>query len=300
MKRVIAIHDMSGVGRCSLTVIMPIISAMGIQVCPVPTAVLSTHTGGFGDMVFKDMTDFIKPCYKHYKDLGLNFDAVYSGFLASATQIDSCLDFFMGFSDALKVVDPVMGDNGKPYKTYTKELCERMSELCKIADIITPNLTEAAIILGEEYTPVLDRKTATNWLLRLSEIAKCVVITGVRLVENPYDDAVFNIGLERGQNSPLFVEYKQLPVHYPGTGDVFASVLTGALLKELQGRNLKKAISQATEFAGAAVEITYKAKTEPRNGVMFERVLNRLCQDESCRGGFSTDTEVRRETKQAT
>jgi len=174
-KKVVAIHDLSGFGRCSLTVIIPILSAMGIQVCPVPTAILSTHTGGFDNMVFKDLTDYISLCYQHYKSLNLEFDAIYSGFLASSAQIDCCFEFFRGsegdagFSNALKIVDPVMGDNGKPYKTYTKELCSRMNELVSIADIITPNLTEAAILLDEDYSPNLNQETAQEWLKRLCE-----------------------------------------------------------------------------------------------------------------------------------
>ena len=113
-KIIAAIHDLSGYGRCSLSVIIPVISAMGIQVCPVPTAVMSTHTGGFTDIAMEDLTDHISSCYKHYDKLGLKFDAVYSGFLSSAKQVDCCLEFLHGNPDALKVVDPVMGDNGKP------------------------------------------------------------------------------------------------------------------------------------------------------------------------------------------
>ena len=149
--RVAAIHDLSGFGRCSLAVIMPVLSAMGIQCCPVPTAVLSTHTGGFEDIVIKDLTDYISPALAQYKKLGIGFDAVYSGFLASTEQIDHCLEFFSCYKDSLKVVDPVMGDHGKPYRTYTPELCRRMGELVNVADAITPNLTEAAILLGEKY-----------------------------------------------------------------------------------------------------------------------------------------------------
>lgn len=140
-KCVAAIHDISGLGKCSLSVILPVLSAMGVQVCPVPTAVLSAHTG-YGDFVMRDLTDFISDALEHYKKLGQHFDCVYSGFLASAEQIDHCLDFLSAYPQALKVVDPVMGDNGKPYRTFTDELCRKMSRLVKAADIITPNLTE--------------------------------------------------------------------------------------------------------------------------------------------------------------
>ncbi|MBQ8904300.1 MAG: bifunctional hydroxymethylpyrimidine kinase/phosphomethylpyrimidine kinase, partial [Oscillospiraceae bacterium] len=119
-KRVAAIHDLSGYGRCALTVILPVISAMGIQCVTVPTAVLSTHTGGFSNFILRDTTDFISPCCRHYKELDVHFDAIYSGFLASEEQADCCLEFFESFPDALKIVDPVMGDDGTAYQTYTK------------------------------------------------------------------------------------------------------------------------------------------------------------------------------------
>jgi pyridoxine kinase len=266
-KSVAAIHDLSGFGRCSLTVIIPTLSAMGIQVCPVPTAILSTHTGGFDNMVFKDLTDYISPAFAHYKRIGANFDAVYSGFLASAEQICGVLEFFRGYPGALKVVDPVMGDNGKPYKTYTPQMCSRMGELVKIADIITPNLTEAAILLGESYTPALTRESAQNWLERLCKFAPVAVITGVII-----DGRVCNIAKNR-DNVHIHAEYEHIPVHYPGTGDIFASVLTGATLG---GHGLKAAVEKATDFARKSVAITYESGGEPRNGVFFERLLNEL------------------------
>ncbi|MCL1789386.1 MAG: pyridoxamine kinase [Oscillospiraceae bacterium] len=269
-KRVAAIHDLSGFGRCSLTVIIPTLSAMGTQVCPVPTAILSTHTGGFSGMVFRDLTDYIGLCCNHYKKLEISFDAIYSGFLASTEQIEGCLRFFKEFPSALKIVDPVMGDNGKPYQTYTKELCARMSELTGIADIITPNLTEAAILLGEDFPAngKLNHTTAYNWLERLCERTPTVIITGVCV-----DDKVCNIGLERFSREIHCVDYQHIPVHYPGTGDIFASVLTGAILN---GHDLRTAISRATRFARKSVELTYKTGGESRNGVMFEKLLSEL------------------------
>ncbi|MCL2696775.1 MAG: pyridoxamine kinase [Oscillospiraceae bacterium] len=270
IKKAAAIHDLSGFGRCSLTVILPILSAMGVQVCPVPTAVLATHTGGFGKVEINDLTDFIPRALKKYKELGINFDAVYSGFLASEKQIDHCLDFFKSYPGSLKVVDPVMGDHGKVYSTYTPELCARMCELANIADIITPNVTEAAILLGEEYRQTLDLETAKCWLRRLGERASAVVITGVRLT----DESVVNICT--GKNDRAVVECDYVPQDYPGTGDIFTAVLTGGLLR---GEELHAAVDRATSFTQTAIRATYLRAATPRNGVVFEEFLPMLTSD---------------------
>ena len=183
--RVAAIHDLSGFGRCSISVILPVLSAMGVQVCPVPTAVLSSHTGGLGDPVIRDLTDYIEPALRHYQSLGVEFEAVYTGFLGSGEQVDCCLEFFKAYPKALKIVDPVMGDNGRPYRTCTPELRRRMSELAAAADIITPNITEAAMLLEESYPAApLTRSEAKSMLLRLSHMGpKRVVITGAELAQ---------------------------------------------------------------------------------------------------------------------
>lgn len=273
--RVAAIHDLSGFGRCSLAVIMPVLSAMGIQCCPVPTAVLSTHTGGFEDIVIKDLTDYIRPALNQYKKLGIDFDSVYSGFLASAEQIDHCLEFFSAYGSSLKVVDPVMGDHGKPYRTYTPQLCKRMGELVDVADVITPNLTEAAILLDEKYPLELTAGEVKSWLARLCKRVRIVVITGVPLSEG----AIANVGCDRETGSFWRVDCDYVPASYPGTGDIFAGVLTGGLLR---GDSLSIAMDRATVFTQIAIKNTYSYGTEPRNGVMFEPSLIRLHDDPPC------------------
>lgn len=267
--RVAAIHDLSGFGRCSLAVIMPVLSAMGIQCCPVPTAVLSTHTGGFEDIAIKDLTDYLSPALAQYKKLGIEFDSVYSGFLASAEQIDHCLEFFSAYKNSLKVVDPVMGDHGKPYRTYTPELCKRMGELVDVADVITPNLTEAAILLGEKYPVELTGGTVKSWLARLCERVRVAVITGVPLAEG----VMANVGCDREQGGFWRVDCDYVPASYPGTGDIFASVLTGGLLS---GDSLPIAMDRATVFTQITIKNTYSYGLEARNGVLFEPSLSWL------------------------
>lgn len=267
--RVAAIHDLSGFGRCSLAVIMPVLSAMGIQCCPVPTAVLSTHTGGFEDIAIKDLTDYLSPALAQYKKLGIEFDSVYSGFLASAEQIDHCLEFFSAYKNSLKVVDPVMGDHGKPYRTYTPELCKRMGELVDVADVITPNLTEAAILLGEKYPLELTGGTVKSWLARLCERVRVAVITGVPLAEG----VMANVGCDREQGGFWRVDCDYVPASYPGTGDIFASVLTGGLLS---GDSLPIAMDRATVFTQITIKNTYSYGLEARNGVLFEPSLSWL------------------------
>ena len=270
---VAAIHDLSGFGRCSLSVIMPILSTMGIQCCAVPTAILSTHTA-FDEVVKVDLDNFIEETLRQYKKIGLEFDAVYSGFLATTEQVDHCLKFFSEYKSSLKVVDTVMGDHGKPYRTCTKELCQRMSELVEIADVITPNLTEAAMLLGEDYPLEISAAQARSWLVRLCEKVRIAVITGVPLK----DGTMTNIGYDRESNGFWRIDWDYVQASYPGTGDIFASVLTGSLLK---GDSLPIAMDRATKFAQLAIKHTFSYGTPPRNGVMFEQVLSWLSGNET-------------------
>lgn len=274
-KRVAAIHDLSGVGRCSLSVILPILSAMGVQACPVPTAILSTHTGGFGDVAFQDLTDFLPQALAHYQKLDLDFQCIYSGFLGSEAQIDHCLAFFKAYPNALAVVDPVMGDHGKAYKTVTEAMRRRMIELVCIADIITPNLTEAKILLGEEYRAMpLTRSEAKSMLARLSEKGpRFIVITGVSLAEG----SMANIGYDRVHNYYWCVPCDYVPVSYPGTGDIFAAVLTAAFLT---GDSLPIAMSRASRFVEIAIKTTFSYGGDTRHGVMLESAMPMLMQRE--------------------
>ncbi|NLJ17172.1 MAG: pyridoxamine kinase [Clostridiales bacterium] len=272
LKKVAAIHDISGIGRCSLSVILPTLSVMGIQACAVPTAVLSAHTGGFGDVEMRDLTDYIIPCFEHYHTQGIEFDAIYSGFLASKAQIDGCLAFFEGNKGALKIVDPVLGDGGKAYRTITPCIIDAMKKLVKYADVITPNLTEAAILLGEDFPHELSVQQAKSWLVRLSDNAETVVITSVPLLEGK----ISNLGYDKRNSAFWRVDCDFVPIHYPGTGDIFASILTGSLMK---GESLPIAINRATAFTQIAVKTTYSYGTPAREGVLFEKVVGWLNSD---------------------
>ena len=270
-KRVAAIHDLSGFGRCSLSVILPTLSVMGVQVCPVPTTVFSTHTGGLGSVEQRDLSDFTLPCLEHYRRLGLEFECVYSGFLSSQEQIDHCLKFFSTYQDALAVVDPVMGDHGRPYRTITPQMRSRLGELVRVADIITPILTEAGMLLKIPYfNEGLSRAQAKSLLVRLSELGPTyVVITGAPMASG----SIANIGYDRQNNSFWYIDCDYVPVSYPGTGDLFASVLTGGFLT---GDSLPMAMGRAAYFVERCIKTTFSYSSDTRYGVMLEKELGVL------------------------
>ena len=271
--RVAAIHDMSGFGRCSLTVAIPILSAMGIQCCPLPTAFLSTHTGGFEGFTFLDMTDEMPKVSAHWKQLGLSFQALYSGFLGSERQIGIVEDFIRDFRtpDTLVVVDPVMGDHGRVYQTYTPAMCAGTAHLAAQADVITPNLTEAALLLGVPYENLPAGESGCREIVeRLSlEGKRSVVLTGASAGEDETGAVCFDTATGRVET----VQTKRVPREFHGTGDVFASVLTGALV---QGASLTSAARAAVDFVRLCAERTAAQGLPMREGVDFEPLLGTL------------------------
>lgn len=273
--RVAAIHDMSGFGRCSLTVAIPILSAMGIQCCPLPTAFLSTHTGGFEGFTFLDMTDELPKVAAHWKSLGLEFQAVYSGFLGSERQIAIVEDFLREFrgADTAAVIDPVMGDHGEVYQTYTPAMCAGMARLAELADVITPNLTEAALLLGVPYDALPAGEAGCREVVeRLSlDGRRSVVLTGASTAPELTGAMCFDAKTGRTEA----VQTRRVPQEFHGTGDVFASVLTGALV---QGASPPDAVRQAVDFVRACAERTAKAGIPMREGVEFEPLLGLLTQ----------------------
>lgn len=266
LPKVAAIHDISGFGRCALTVIIPTLSAMGVQVCPVPTAVLSTHTGGFDGYTFLDLTNEIPPYVSHWKNMGLYFDAIYSGFLANHTQISIVSDIIDNFKSPsnIVVVDPVMGDEGKIYKTYNQQLCDGMKKLVAKADVITPNVTEATYLTGTDYKSHFSKNEIYDILNKLSEYGcKKIVITGIRndnnVISAYYDNG--KIGIK---------ENAYIAKNYPGTGDIFASCLTGKLLN---GVSFENAVDLTSDFVAMLIEKSSLFQYPEREGVLLEKYL---------------------------
>lgn len=277
IKKVAAIHDLSGFGRASLTTVIPILSTMGIQVCPVPTAILSTHTSNFTGYSFIDLTDYMEEHIAHWKKLNLEFDCIYSGFLGSPRQIKIVSDFVdhLGHKDNLVVVDPVMGDNGHLYGTMGEEMIVEMRKLVSKADIITPNFTEAAFLLGEKYKETTTEEEVKDWLVRISEMGpKIVIITSVPDEKiNEFEKNMSVIAYNREDDVFWKVSCKYIPVSYPGTGDAYTSVLIGSLL---QGDSLPVAIDRAMQFVTQCIKASYGFKYPSREGVLLERNLNTL------------------------
>lgn len=274
VSRVAAIHDLSGFGRSSLAVVIPILSTMGVQVCSLPTAVLSTHTGDFEGYSFVDLTDSMEDFIRHWKQVGIEFDCIYSGFLGSPRQIAIISRFIEEFSHngPLVVVDPVMGDDGKLYSTMSGEMVDRMRELIQKADLITPNYTEAALLLGEPLNTEASEKNIKDWLLRLAGMGpNIVIITSVPDPSIAKNTSV--IAYNREDNRFWKVSCVYIPTNFPGTGDVFTSVIVGSLL---QGDSLPIALDRGVQFITSAIRASYGYKYPEREGVLLERVLGNL------------------------
>jgi len=282
--RVAAIHDLSCFGRCALSVIMPTLSVMGLQCVPLPTALFSTHTGGFTGMHFVDLSDSMEGIADHFETLPLTFDAIYSGFLGSARQIGIVSDFIDRFrgegqSRARVMVDPVMGDDGKLYSTYTDELQAGMRRLCEKADIITPNLTEACFLTGSPWcdTSAMSAVQAETYAGELAKKmavfgASQIVITGV-----PFGDRIgtYVLDASAGRASTFFYHVHHQPKSFPGTGDIFASVLLGALMR---GDALTDATRAAADFVGEVIAYSQACGEPTRDGVLLEPMLLKLAK----------------------
>ncbi len=268
-KRVLTIQDISCVGQCSLTVALPIISACGVETCVLPSAVLSTHTGGFTGYTFRDLTEDMPSIKDHWVKEDLKFDAIYTGYLGSTKQIDYVADIMasVGTEECVKVVDPAMADNGKLYYGFDMEFVESMKELCAKADYVMPNITEACFLTGVEYKQEYDRTYVDLLLEKLTALGcKNIIFTGISYESGKTGVVV----LEDGKYS--YYEHEKLANSCHGTGDIYASAFVGALMRE------KTACEAAKIAADYAVECIKKTAELDNHwyGAAFEPVLGKL------------------------
>lgn len=273
VRRIAAIHDLSGIGRTSLMAVIPILSTMGFNVCPLPTAILSNHSQ-YPDFSFLDLTEEMPRIIDQWEKLGVTFDAIYTGYMGSPRQIEIVCGFIERFrtADTLVVVDPVLGDNGHLYSKMTQEMVEEMRRLACRADVLTPNLTEAFALLDRPYKTDCTTEELKGLIAELSEMGPdTVIITGVPVPGQSGLTSV--IARSKSDLRTWKVTCPYLPAHYPGTGDSFTSVITGSLL---QGDSLPIALDRAAQFILQGIRSTFGYRMDNRDGILLERVLPNL------------------------
>ena len=260
-KRVITINDISSFGKCSLTVAISVLSAAGVETCAIPTAVLSAHTG-FKGYTFCDLTENILPTAHHWQNLGLSFDGIYSGYLGSKEQVKCVEELMDMFSVGEKIVDPVMGDDGVLYDGFDESFPEEMKKLIKRADVILPNVTEACLLTDTPYIEEHSKEYISGLFSALSKICNAsIVITGINSKEDKISTAIY----EKGKIT--YIENDKQRAVYSGTGDVFASSFTAALM---HGMSVVSAAKLSAEFVGECIEITQKISSDRHYGINFE------------------------------
>ena len=268
MKRVLTVQDISCVGRCSLTVALPIISAAGVEAGVLPTAVLSTHTA-FPKFTFKDLTDEIEPISKTFRELDIGFDAIYTGYLGSFKQIELVGELFErnASSETLLIVDPAMADNGKLYRGFTPEFARAMAGLVARSDLVIPNLTEACCMLDIPYTQDYDEEYIKDVLRRLTALgAKRAAITGIS-----FDEGRLGVYFYDSTTDKFYQYYNdRLPVAYHGTGDIFASATVGALMRN---HSYESALSVAVDYTYECIRLTMEDENRRSYGVNFEEAI---------------------------
>ena len=268
--RVAAVHDLCGYGKCSLGIAIPVLSAAGVDVCPVPTGLFSSHTA-FPGWYMHDTTDILDDYLEAWKGIDVEIDAVYSGFLGAPEQVDIIRDIYATYPDALRVVDPVMADHGQVYPTYTPELCQAMADLASDADILTPNLTEAAIILDREWTgtDITDDEAKELIDALIAKGAKNVVLKGIqREGENQIRNFVGGVDCDVFEVHNEFIPYM---LH--GTGDLYCSCLLASIIA---GKSLFEAAWFAGNLTRDAIEVSTKQPHFQERGVSFELLLGKV------------------------
>lgn len=271
MKRVLTIQDISCLGKCSLTIALPVISALGSETVILPTAVLSTHTM-FKNFTCKDLSDQIEPIAAHWKSEGVAFDAIYTGYLGTVEQIDQIKELFRDFrgENTMIIVDPVMADNGKLYPAFDMDYVKKNAELCGEADIIMPNITEAALMTGMEYREEYDEAYIKEMLARLNELGAGIsVLTGVSLEK--WNTGV--MGYERRTGAYYVYQNRRIDASYHGTGDLFSSTCVGEIMR---GKGWRDAMRIAADYTAHTIEVTLRSPDKPWYGVDFEATIPEL------------------------
>ncbi|MBQ4419850.1 MAG: pyridoxamine kinase [Synergistaceae bacterium] len=271
IKRVLSIQDISCLGKCSQTIALPVLSALGSEAVMLPTALLSTHTM-FKNFTFKDLSDQIEPIINHWKSEGVKFDAVYTGYIGSEAQIEQVKNIFKEFKDkdTLIFIDPVMADNGKLYPAFDMNYVKKNAELCACADIIVPNITEACFMTGVEYKEKYNEDYIKLLLDKLNALgAKINLLTGVSLE----DGKTGVMGYDNIKGEYYLYQNKRINAVYHGTGDLFSSVCVGEILKGLDWRDAARI---AADYTAHTIEVTLESPEKPWYGVNFEETLPEL------------------------
>jgi pyridoxine kinase len=269
MKRILTVQDISCLGKCSITIALPVISALGVECVILPTAVLSNHTL-FKSFTVKDLSDQIVPISQQWQSEGVEFDAIYTGYLGSIEQIDMMKDLFRTFGngdDKLIFVDPVMADNGKLYPAFDMEYARKNTELCSHADIIVPNITEACIMTGTEYREEYDESYVKDLLSKVVKLgARVSVLTGVSLSEGKTGV----LGYDKVKDEYCVYQNDKINAIFHGTGDLFSSTMIGEIM---HGKDWKDAVRIAADYTAHTIDVTMKDPKKPWYGVNFEETI---------------------------
>ena len=268
LKKVAAINDLSGIGKCSLSVAIPILSALKVQCCPFPTAILSSQTG-FSQYTFLDLTNEMEKYSNTWKKLNLNIDTIYSGFLGSSSQIDIVRNFIKSNPHAFVIVDPVLGDNGELYPIFNNDTCTKMKDLVIHSNLITPNITEACLLLNKDYKDNFSEEEVITIAKKLSELGPSkVIITGIIR-----DNMIYNLSYDKEEDKAFTYGLEYNKCSYSGTGDIFVSIICGLITNNY---DLEFAVKTASDFIYKCVSYTSKYENDRNQGVMFEMFLNDL------------------------
>ena len=268
LKKVAAINDLSGIGKCSLSVAIPLLSALKVQCCPFPTAILSSQTG-FSEYTFLDLTNEMEKYSNTWKKLNLNIDTIYSGFLGSSSQIDIVRNFIKSNPHAFVIVDPVLGDNGELYPIFNNDTCTKMKDLVIHSNLITPNITEACLLLNKDYKDNFSEEEVITIAKKLSELGPSkVIITGIIR-----DNMIYNLSYDKEEDKAFTYGLEYNKCSYSGTGDIFVSIICGLITNNY---DLEFAVKTASDFIYKCVSYTSKYEDDRNQGVMFEMFLNDL------------------------